>query len=194
MTFTTSHFDQVISLPHYMNADNGNPRMCSTGEEMSHRVLQIFEDLNKQLRNLSQLPLAVTSVVGTSPVFRHTEVCSSNPPYCVSSFCVICKVFPPVPWTGRFRSHLASTSFSEDDSIQSQCLYPNPDHATPPYVHALNGTRMVIVILLRCIVTFDQWYVNWSQVASGLMKQKRSNRLRQHFISKCRSYLVGIAH
>ena len=88
MTFTTSHFDQVISLPHYMNSDNG---MCSTGEEMSHRVLQTFEDLNKQLRNLSQLPLAVTSVVGTSPVFRHTEVCVcvvDSSPYCVSIFCV----------------------------------------------------------------------------------------------------------
>ena len=74
VTFTTSHFDQVISLPHYMNSDNGT---CSTGEEMSHRVLQTFENLNKQLRNLSQLPLVVTSVVGTSPVFRHTEVCST---------------------------------------------------------------------------------------------------------------------
>ena len=88
VTFTTSHFDQVISLPHYMSTDNG---MYSTGEEMSHRVLQTFEDLNKQLRNLSQLPLAVTSVVGTSPVFRHTEVCcGSNSPYMYYVKCFRC--------------------------------------------------------------------------------------------------------
>lgn len=83
VTFTMGHFDHVISLPHYVNSDGG---VCSTGEEMSHRVLQIFESLNKQLRNLSQLPLAVTSVVGTSPMFRHTEVCSSISPHCVSIF------------------------------------------------------------------------------------------------------------
>jgi len=49
-------------------------------------------------------------------------------------------VFPPVPWSGRFRSHLTITSVSED-GIQAQCLCPNCDHATPAYVHALNGTR-----------------------------------------------------
>lgn len=78
LTFTTSHLDQVISLPHYTNTGSDNSSgVCSTGEKMSHRVLQVFEDLNKQLRNLSQLPLGVTSVVGTSPLFRHTEVCGS---------------------------------------------------------------------------------------------------------------------
>ena len=77
LTFTTSRLDQVISLPHYINTDSVNSSgVCSTGEETSHRVLQVFEDLNKQLRNLNQLPLGVTSVIGTSPVFRHTEVCA----------------------------------------------------------------------------------------------------------------------
>lgn len=74
VTFTMSHFDQVISLPHYISSESEKTTMCSTGEEMSHRVLQTFEDLNKQLRNLNQLPLTVTSIVGTSAVFRHTEV------------------------------------------------------------------------------------------------------------------------
>lgn len=141
VTFTTSHFDQVISLPHYGNSDNG---MCSTGEEMSHRVLQTFEDLNKQLRNLSQLPLAVTSVVGTSPVFRHTEVCCRSNPSYVRILCEMLQVFPPVPWNGRFRSHL--TPISEDDGIQSQCLCPNSDHATPPYIHSLNGIEVMIIL------------------------------------------------
>ena len=94
VTFTTSHFDQVISLPHYTISDNDKPGVCPTGEEMSRRVLQAFEDLNKQLRNLTQLPLAVTSVVGTSPVFRHTEVCAHNflaTLYCVNILCVFIK-------------------------------------------------------------------------------------------------------
>ena len=56
------------------------------------------------------------------------------------------QVFPPVPWNGRFRSHL--TPISEDDSIQSQCLYPNSDHATPPYVHSLNGIGVMIVLYI----------------------------------------------
>lgn len=58
----------------------------------------------------------------------------------LSSLChhVLCKVFPPVPWSGQFRSHLAVTSSSEDNTTQLQCLCPNPDHATPPYIHALN--------------------------------------------------------
>ena len=86
LTFTTSHLDQVISLPHYTMTDH--PGLCATGEEMSHRALQVFEDLNKQLRNLSQLPLGVTSVVGTSPVFRHTEVCS--PPLHIVYYHTLC--------------------------------------------------------------------------------------------------------
>ncbi|XP_065909651.1 nucleolar protein 6-like [Dysidea avara] len=116
VTSTMSQLDQVISLPQYnKNSDIG---VFSTGEETSQDVSRVFEDLNKQLRGLNQLPLAVVSVVGTSPVFRHTEV------------------FPPVPWSGRFRSHLTVVSPREDS--QSQCLYPNFDHATPPYVQALS--------------------------------------------------------
>ena len=132
VTSTMSQLDQVISLPQYnKNSDIG---VFSTGEETSQDVSRVFEDLNKQLRGLNQLPLAVVSVVGTSPVFRHTEV------QCVLSSCVVChllKVFPPVPWSGRFRSHLTVVSPREDS--QSQCLYPNFDHATPPYVQALSG-------------------------------------------------------
>ena len=159
VTFTTSHFDQVISLPYYINNDNSDSEICSTGEEMSHRALQAFEDLNKQLRNLSQLPLAVTSVVGTSPVFRHTEVCVFVAfLYCDSMFCVMSKVFSPVSWNGRFRSHLA-TPCEEDSGIQSQCLYPNPDHATPPYVHSLNGIEMLMILYVTLLL-FDQWCVN----------------------------------
>ena len=79
----------------------------------------------------------------------------------------MCKVFPPVPWNGRFRSHL--TPFSEDTSIQSQCLYPNPDHATPPYVHSLNGIE-VMIILYVTLSLVAQWCANWSLVVSGLTK------------------------
>lgn len=134
VTSTIGQLDQVISLPQYnKNSDN---TVLSTGEETSQNILKVFEGLNKQLRGLNQLPLAVVSVIGTSPVFRHTEV------QCVFNNCCVVfllfKVFPPVPWSGRFRSHLTVASPSENN--QSQCLYPNVDHATPSYVQALTGS------------------------------------------------------
>lgn len=52
------------------------------------------------------------------------------------------KVFPPVSWSGRYRSHLTMTP--SEDNIQSQCLYPSSDHGTPPYIHSLNGTQVII--------------------------------------------------
>lgn len=55
------------------------------------------------------------------------------------------KVFPPVPWTGQFRSHLTVGPSGEDNNFQSSCLYPNPDHTTPPYIHALNGTNTEVM-------------------------------------------------
>ena len=83
--------------------------------------------------------------------------------------CVLCKVFPPVPWSGRFRPHLITTPSSEDNSVQSQCLYPNSDHTTPPYVHSLNG---ISVMILMCVTLslIGQWCASWSLVVSGLMK------------------------
>jgi len=80
VTSTINQLDQVISLPQY----NKYSEEFSTGEEASQNISRVFEDLNKQLRGLGQLQLAVVSVVGTSPVFRHTEV------QCVFNCCVVC--------------------------------------------------------------------------------------------------------
>ncbi|XP_071965006.1 nucleolar protein 6-like [Antedon mediterranea] len=50
-----------------------------TGEEQSYSITQVYDSLNKQLRALKDLPLAVTSVQGISPTFRHTEVFAAKP-------------------------------------------------------------------------------------------------------------------
>ena len=46
-----------------------------TGEEVGKGVGEVFTELSKDLRQLKELPLAITSLQGTSPVFRHAEVC-----------------------------------------------------------------------------------------------------------------------
>lgn len=45
-----------------------------TGEEATLRVLEVFNDLEQQLRALTDLPLSITGVQGSSPVFRYTDV------------------------------------------------------------------------------------------------------------------------
>ena len=51
--------------------------LCSSGEEESAKVQQVFTVLSRDLRALADLPLSITSVQGASPVFSHTEVCWS---------------------------------------------------------------------------------------------------------------------
>lgn len=45
-----------------------------TGEEATLKALNTFNELEKELTSLSDLPLRVTGVQGCSPVFRYTEV------------------------------------------------------------------------------------------------------------------------
>ena len=45
-----------------------------TGEEESIGVLKAFEALTKDMRRLTDLPLAIHSVQGITPAFRETEV------------------------------------------------------------------------------------------------------------------------
>lgn len=40
------------------------------GEESSMKVIEVYDKLNKQLRNLKELPLGIINVQGTSPVLR----------------------------------------------------------------------------------------------------------------------------
>lgn len=82
-----------------------------TGEEEHTAVIHAYDDLCKMLRRLSDLPLTINSIQGTSPCFRYTEV------------------FPPLPCTFRHReaSHL---------SHGVKRFVPSDKHC-PVYVHAL---------------------------------------------------------
>merc|ERR1719239_653369 len=57
-----------------------------TGEELSLAALKAFEDVSRAVRNVSSLPLAINSVQGTHPVFRHTDVFPSKP-FCKNHYC-----------------------------------------------------------------------------------------------------------
>jgi U3 small nucleolar RNA-associated protein 22 len=45
-----------------------------TGEEATMRVISAVDSLGKQLRQLKDIPLEVSAVQGTSPVFRYCDV------------------------------------------------------------------------------------------------------------------------
>ena len=52
--------------------------MSSTGEENQQKVMKVFSELDRQLRDLSDLPLYINSLQGASPIFRQTEVSLSH--------------------------------------------------------------------------------------------------------------------
>jgi U3 small nucleolar RNA-associated protein 22 len=113
----------LLSLPLYSHPHSDNshttsqrPATLATGEVESKKIEDTFADLSKQLRGLKGLPLAITSVQGASPEFRH------------------CSVFPPVPWGGKTPRKMLAEPLPEN---QSDCLYPSCDSATPPFVPAL---------------------------------------------------------
>ena len=92
--------------------------ILATGEEQCKKIEDVFTEFTKQLRGLKGLPLPITSVQGASPEFRHTAV------------------FPATPWNGRMpRKMLAATP----SGVQSDCLYPSCDSATPPFIPAMEG-------------------------------------------------------
>ncbi|KAL0279673.1 UNVERIFIED_CONTAM: hypothetical protein PYX00_001178 [Menopon gallinae] len=43
-------------------------------EESSMKVVEVFDKLSKELRNLKELPLGIINVQGTSPVLRYTDI------------------------------------------------------------------------------------------------------------------------
>jgi U3 small nucleolar RNA-associated protein 22 len=45
-----------------------------TGEEAAVRVINALDSLGKQLRQLKDIPLEVSAVQGTSPVFHYCDV------------------------------------------------------------------------------------------------------------------------
>ena len=48
--------------------------MLSTGEEANKKVMDVFTEFSRDLRQLRDFPLSITSLQGASPAFRYTEV------------------------------------------------------------------------------------------------------------------------
>lgn len=89
--------------------------MYGTGEEATLKVLQAFNALEKNLMSLDHMPLTITGVHGSSPVFRYAEV------------------FPPLATI-----HRSSSGITE---INKNCLIlSNNITECPAYVHALEAT------------------------------------------------------
>ncbi|OCT56411.1 hypothetical protein XELAEV_18000142mg [Xenopus laevis] len=83
-------------------------RETSTEEEKMVSIIQSYDDLSRKLWNLNDLPLTITSVQGTHPCLRYTDV------------------FPPLPVKPDWSSyHLLR---------EKKCLIPNPEKPCPAYV------------------------------------------------------------
>nr|XP_014349230.1 PREDICTED: nucleolar protein 6 [Latimeria chalumnae] len=85
--------------------------LAGTGEEENVSVVRSYDDLSRKLWNLEGLPLNVTSVQGTHPALRYTDV------------------FPPVPVKPDYSYHVRVQS--------SQSLLPVEEKPCPAYVPAL---------------------------------------------------------
>ncbi|XP_063309894.1 nucleolar protein 6 [Pelobates fuscus] len=79
-----------------------------TGEEQMVSIVQSYDDLSRKLWSLDDLPLTVTSVQGTHPSFRYTDV------------------FPPSPVKPDWSFHKV-----EKDK---KCLVPSLEKPCPAYV------------------------------------------------------------
>ncbi|XP_062310472.1 nucleolar protein 6 [Osmerus eperlanus] len=53
--------------------------VCSTGDEESLKVVQVYDDLSRKLWALGGLPLSITSVQGAHPALRYTQVFPPTP-------------------------------------------------------------------------------------------------------------------
>lgn len=80
-------------------------------EERIINVVKSYDDLSRKLWNLNGLPLNVTAVQGTHPVFRYTDV------------------FPPEPVKPDY-------SYYKRDK-ENKCLLPSEDKPCPVYLPAL---------------------------------------------------------
>eukprot|EP00058_Branchiostoma_floridae_P009064 XP_002594552.1 hypothetical protein BRAFLDRAFT_279825 [Branchiostoma floridae] len=82
-----------------------------TGDEENVTVMRVYNDLCRILRGLQDLPLNITSIQGTSPVFRYAEV------------------FPPRP------AHMKKTK--DKTVVQGHIQVPVSGQPCPPFVPAL---------------------------------------------------------
>ncbi|CAL1536080.1 unnamed protein product [Lymnaea stagnalis] len=65
---------KLDTLLHLKLAPKDSLQHYGTGEEQSLAVLQAFDQLNRAVRALTTMPLAIHSVTGIHPVFRHSDV------------------------------------------------------------------------------------------------------------------------
>lgn len=64
--------DNLLQTP--IDSDAADFIQNGTGEELHLEIIRAFDELCKNLRSLSDLPLTVNTIQGTSPVFRYSEV------------------------------------------------------------------------------------------------------------------------
>ena len=87
MCYVGGQFDDLLHLPAVLPA---NQLPYGTGEEQNMEVMRVYDDLCKQLRKLTELPLVLNTIQGVSPCFRFTEVSVLN---YVFTFCFMFSYF-----------------------------------------------------------------------------------------------------
>ncbi|KAM8960952.1 nucleolar protein 6 [Pelodytes ibericus] len=83
-------------------------KKAGTAEEHMVSIVQSYDDLSRKLWNLEDLPLTVTSVQGTHPSLRYTDV------------------FPPIPAKPEWSFYKVVK--------EKRCLVPSADKPCPAYV------------------------------------------------------------
>ncbi|XP_038078124.1 nucleolar protein 6-like [Patiria miniata] len=88
LTYVGGQLDPILSLsgmstphptPDSKPQDTHQDPHPGTGEEENVTVLQVYNELSKDLRGLKGFPLVMTSVQGISPTLRYTEVFPPTP-------------------------------------------------------------------------------------------------------------------
>jgi U3 small nucleolar RNA-associated protein 22 len=74
-----NHFNIIASKIHYIASQfditirNINNELNETNEEKCREIIQIFDELSKNLRSMKDLPLEIVSVTGLDSTFRYTD-------------------------------------------------------------------------------------------------------------------------
>ncbi|KAJ8304133.1 hypothetical protein KUTeg_017716 [Tegillarca granosa] len=102
VTYISHQLDCVLRLPVQIK---NSAISYGTGEEQHQSIIQSYDNLCKLLRNLSDLPLTINSIQGSSPVFRYSEVFPGLPStfHCPVAkddhHCIPSPTSPCPPWT-----------------------------------------------------------------------------------------------
>lgn len=77
--YVADQVDPLLHLPVKFKSQSDAQLPYGTGEEQNVRLLHVYDELCKMVRKLSNLPLTITSMQGTSPCFRYAEVFTPLP-------------------------------------------------------------------------------------------------------------------